>query len=171
MQLKDYPLSVFEEKYKEEKDIRVRERLQMLFYRRKGYTQREVSSLLSVSIGIVPFWENRFRRDGFDGIPDREGRGLKSKLTNEQLSMLASAIEEGILLDDGYRRGFKTKDVVEFITTSFELKYTARHCRRILQSFDCSLLVPRPRNKRRNEQEVKKFKQEFKKNEKFWVMT
>ncbi len=170
MLLKNYPIRTFEEKYKGEKDFRVRERLQMLLYRRRGYTQREVSSLVSASVGIVPFWETRFKKEGFAGLSDREGRGLKPNLTEEQLSMLATAIDGGILLDDGYRRGFKTKDAVEFISANFGLEYTARHCRRILQNFRCSLIVPRPRNKRRNQQSVGKFKREFKKNERFWAM-
>ena len=85
--------------------------------------------------------------------------------------MLGSAIEDGVLMDDGYRRGHKTKDVIEFINSNFGIEYGQRHCQRILKWINCSLQVPRPRNKARNEEDVNKFKQEFKKKEKIWVMT
>ena len=65
--------------------------------------------MLKVSKGLVPFWKKRFETEGFSGLGDKAGRGLKPSLTEEQLSMLASSIDMGILMDDGYTRGFKTK--------------------------------------------------------------
>lgn len=170
IEFKKYPLSFFERKYKAEKDSKVKSRIQMMLYLREGYTQREVSQMLRVSVGIVPYWKARFEKHGAKGLNDEEGRGLKPKLDDEQLSMLGSAIDEGLLMDDGYRRGFKTKDIAEFISLNFGLGYTTRHCRRILKAINCSQQVPRPRNKRRNEKEVKQFKGKFKKNDKVWAI-
>lgn len=168
MEFKKYPLCYFERKYKAEKDIKVKPRIQMMLYLREGYTQREVSQMLRVSVGIVPYWKARFQKQGINGLNDKEGRGLKPKLSEEQLSMLGSAIDGGILMDDGYRRGFKTKDIAEFIDLNFGLTYTKRHCRRILKAINCSQQVPRPRSKRRNQKEVDEFKKKFKKNERVW---
>lgn len=168
MEFRRYPLNFFERKFKTEKNVKVKLRIQMLLYLREGYTQREVSQMLRVSVGIVPYWKARFEKQGISGLNDEEGRGLKPKYSDEQLSMLGSAIDEGLLMEDGYRRGLKTKDVFEFINMNFGLRYTARHCRRILRAINCSQQVPRPRNKRRNEKDVKRFKREFKKKEKFW---
>lgn len=170
MLLKQYPIKVLEQRFKAETDINVRERIQMMLHLREGYTQREVSSMLHVSVGIVPYWKARFEKEGFEGLIDKEGRGRKAILDEEQMSMLGSAIDEGVLMNDGYRRGFKTKDVKEFIESYFEIPYTARHCRRLLKSMTCSLQVPRPRNKRRNQNDVDAFKEEFKKKEKVWVL-
>jgi transposase len=171
MPLKEISLSDLEKKYKKEKDRKIKQRLHILLLLREGWTQREAAKMLHISNGIVPFWKARFESGGFDSLQDKEGRGIKSKLDEEELSMLGSVIEEGVLMEDGYRRGYKTKDVIGFIYSNFGIEYTARHCRRILQSFDCSLQVPRPRNKSRNQEDVDKFKREFKKNEKIWVMT
>lgn len=170
MEFKKYPLSFFEMKYKAEKNIKVKSRIQMMLYLREGYTQREVSQMLRLSVGIVPYWKARFENQGIIGLNDKEGRGIKPRLDEEQLSMLGSAIDAGLLMEDGYRRGFKTKDVSEFISLNFGLSYTTRHCRRILHTINCSQQVPRPRNKRRNEKEVKKFKRDFKKNDKVWAI-
>jgi len=170
MELKKYPLKFFERKFKAEKNSKVKLRIQMLLCLREGYTQREVSKMLRVSVGIVPFWKKRFESEGIRGLNDKEGRGIKPKLSEEQLSMLGSAIDEGVLMDDGYRRGFLTRDAVQFLWEQFEIGYTTRHCRRLLKGITCSLQVPRPRNKRRNKREVSKFKREFKKNEKVWAI-
>ena len=170
MKLREYPIIFFERKFKAEKNSRIKLRIQMMMHLRDGYTQREVSKMLRVSTGIVPYWKARFEKEGIDGLRDKEGRGLKPKLVEEQLSMLASAIEEGIVMEDGYRRGFKTKDANQFIREEFGYSYTNRHCMRILNSINFALIVPRPRNKSRNQNDVNKFKREFKKNERFWAM-
>lgn len=170
MEFRRYPLNFFEKKYKAEKNIKVKSRIQIMLYLREGYTQREVSQMLRVSVGIVPYWKARFEKQGILGLNDEDGRGLKPKHSDEQLSMLGSAIDEGLLMEDGYRRGFKTKDIAEFISMNFGLSYTARHCRRILKTINCSQQVPRPRNKRRNEKDVKRFKREFKKNDRVWAI-
>ena len=171
MLLNEISVKELEQKYKKEKDRKLRQRLHILLLLREGWTQREVAKMIHISNGIVPFWKKRFEFGGFDSIQDREGRGLKSKLSHEELSMLGSAIEDGVLMDDGYRRGHKTKDVIEFINSNFGIEYGQRHCQRILKWINCSLQVPRPRNKSRNEEDVNKFKHEFKKKEKVWVMT
>ena len=171
MLLKIISINELEKRYKKEKDRKVKQRLHVLLLLREGWTQREVAKMLHISNGIVPFWKARFESGGFNNLNDKEGRGLKSKLNDEELSMIGSAIEEGIIMEDGYRRGYKTKDLAEFVNSNFVINYTTRHCRRILQSINCSLQVPRPRNKSRNQEDVDKFKQDFKKNEKIWMMT
>jgi len=171
MKLRTYSLAAIERRYKVEKNVKVKLRLQMMMYLREGYTHRKVSEMLRVSVGIVAYWKKRFEEEGFDGLGDREGRGRKPQFTDEELSMLGGLIDSGLLMDDGYTRGLKTKDVAEFFNDYFGINYTKRHCRRILKGISCSLKVPRPRSKRRNQQAVDAFKREFKKNERVWMMT
>ena len=171
MLLNKISVKELEQKYKKEKDRKIRQRLHILLLLREGWTQREVAKMIHISNGIVPFWKKRFESGNFETLQDKEGRGVKSKLSDENISMTGSFIEEGVLMENGYTRGCKTKDVVEFINSNFGIVYTPRHCQRILKWINCSLQVPRPRNKSRNEEDVNKFKHEFKKNEKVWVMT
>lgn len=169
--MKEYPLAAIEKRFKAEREGKVKLRLQMMMHLRQGYTQREVAEMLRMSVGIVPYWKKRFEEGGFDGLLDHLGRGRKPHLDDEELSMLGGSIDTGLLMDDGYTRGLKTKDVVVFIQENFGVSYTKRHCRRILKSMACSLKVPRPRSKRRNQQAVDAFKREFKKKERVWMMT
>ena len=169
MLLKNYSLGLLERKFKAETNFRVRERIQMMLYLREGHTQREASSILHVSTGLVPYWKERFEKKGFAGLKDKKGRGLKPKLNKKQLRKLTSSIDDGIMMSDGYKRGWKTKDAKVYLQRQFNITYTARHCTRLLNRMNYRLNVPRPRHKRRNQQAVDGFKQEFKKNEKVWM--
>ena len=169
MLLKEISIKKIEQKYKKEKDIKVKQRLHILLLLREGWTQREVAKMLHISNGIIPFWKARFESGGFDNINDKEGRGIKSKITDEELSMLRSAIEFPICTGDGYYRWWKSKDVRIFVNEHFELDYVRQHICRILNFIGCSMQIPRPRNKSRNEEDVNKFKYDFKKNEKVWI--
>lgn len=164
MNLKEYFLKEIEQAYKTETNFRVRERMQIILHLREGYTQREVSTMMRVSTGKVPFWKMRFESEGFEGLYDQEGRGRKSDLSEEELSMLASALADGYLMKNGYSRPYKTKDVAKFINNNFEIQYTMRHIRRLLQQIGLRLKVPRPRHKKRNQENVDEFKRKFKKN-------
>lgn len=170
MLLKAYSLDVIEKRFKIEKEMKVKTRLHLILLLCEGYTQREVASMLKVSKGLVPFWKKRFEKEGFSGLEDKVGRGLKPSLTEEQLSMLASSIDTGVLMDNGFTRGFKTKDVVQFIQEQFGKEFTPRYCRDIMKNMSCGLKVPRPRHKKRNQESVDEFKKEFKKKDSVWVM-
>jgi transposase len=170
MKISKIKANIFEKKFKAEKNVKLRVRLQIIWNLRLGYTQREIAKMLSVSNGIVAFWKQRFEQEGFTGLHDKDGRGRKSAITEEQLSMLGSALCEGVLLEDGYHRGFITKDIVSFIEHEFKKQYTPRHCRRLVATMGCSMQVPRPRNKSRNQEAVDAFKREFKKNVHGWIL-
>ena len=169
MLLKEISVNELEKRYKKERDRKLKQRLHILLLLREGWTQREVAKMLHVSNGIVPFWKARFESGGFDNLNDKEGRGIKSKMSDEELSMLRSAIEFPIPTGDGYYRWWKSKDVRIFLNEYFGLDYARQHVCRILHFIGCSMQIPRPRNKSRNEEDVNKFKQEFKKNEKVWI--
>lgn len=169
MLLKEFKVNKFEQKYKCEKDARMKQRLHILLLLREGYTQREVARMLHVSNGKIPFWKSRFETEGFEGLKDKEGRGVKPEISEEQLSMLRSAMEEPVRTADGYSRGWISKDVRIFIQEQFNLSFTRQHICILIHKIGCSLQVPRPRNKRRNQEAVNQFKIEFKKNLKFWA--
>ena len=169
MNLKEISVKEIEHKYKKEKNSKVKQRLHILLLLREGWTQREVAKMLHISNGIVPFWKARFESGGFNSLEDKEGRGVKSKMSDEELSMFRSAIEEPIPTGEGYYRWWKSKDVRIFLNDCFGIDYTRQHVCRTLHLIGCSMQVPRPRNKSRNEEDVRKFKREFKKNEKVWI--
>jgi|GEM_PF-820220 len=169
MLLKEISVKKIEQKYKKEKNAKVKQRLHILLLLKEGWTQREAAKMLHISNGIVPFWKARFESGGFDALQDLEGRGIKSKMGDEGLSMLRSAMEEPIPSGDGYYRWWNSKDTRIFVNEYFGLNYTRQHICKILHFIGCSMQVPRSRNKSRNQEDVYNFKRDFKKNEKVWI--
>lgn len=169
MLLQKYPIKDLEKKFKSENNSRLKTRIQIILYLREGKTQREVSAELRMSVGIIPYWKKRFEREGFNGLMDKNGRGRKSELSKKDLSILSKKIDQGILLPDKYKRGYKTKDVRILVQKEFNIFYSERHITRLLHSIKYNLKVPRPRNKSRNQNAVDEFKKEFKKNSKIWI--
>jgi transposase len=158
-----------EKKFKSENNSNVKTRIHIILYLKDGKTQREVSAELRISIGIVPYWKKRFEKEGFEGLIDKKGRGRKAKLKETQINLLALEVEKGILMNDGYRRGYITKDIRMFIKEKFGITYSMVHCRRLMHLIKFNLKVPRPRNKSRNQKAVDEFKESFKKNLKVWI--
>ena len=124
---------------KREKAVKViKTRLHLILLLREEHTQREVASMLkSEQRGLFLFGKRDLKQKDFSGLGDKAGRGLKPSLTEEQLSMLASSIDMGILMDDGYTRGFKTKDVgIIWIQEELGKAFTPRPCRNIMEKHE-----------------------------------
>lgn len=168
MLLQKYSIVDLENQFKTEINQRIKQRLQIILFLREGKSQREVSAELRMSTGIVPYWKKRFEREGKKGLENKAGRGRKSELNKKQFKELSSAIDKGIKMKDSYKRGYKTKDVREFIHNNFGRNYTTRNCFKILRKLGYNLKVPRPRNKSRNQNDVDEFKEQFKKNFPVW---
>jgi len=169
MLLQKYSVKDLEKRFRSENNSNIKTRIQILFRLREGKSQREVSAELRISTGIIPYWKKRFENGGFQGLKDKIGRGRKPKLNKKDISILSKRIDEGIILSDGYKRGYKTKDVRILIQKEFNVFYSNRHITRLLHSIKYNLKVPRPRNKSRNQKSVDEFKEEFKKNSKIWI--
>src|SRR3989344_9611189 len=169
MLLQKYSIVDLEREFKAEINQKIKQRLQIILFLREGKSQREVSAELRMSTGIVPYWKKRFEREGIKGLEDKKGRGRISELNKKQMKEISSAVDKGIKMKDGYKRGFKTKDVKEFIQNKFGRNYTTRNCLKILHKLGYNLKVPRPRNKSRNQNSVYEFKEQFKKNFQVWT--
>lgn len=100
-------------------------------------------------------------------MKDKIGRGRKPKLNKKDILILSKRIDECIILSDGCKRGYKTKEVRILIQKEFNVFYSNGHITRLLHSIKYNLKVPRPRNKSRNQKSVDEFKEEFKKTFKF----
>ena len=171
MELKDVDLEELEKRYKRERDGKIKERLHYLLLLKEGYSDRDIEKICHTSKSKVSFWHCRFKAEGFNGVCDKKGRGKKPKLSETDLKELDSIIEKPYPMENGYTRGWQTKDVHAIIESKYGVSYGSRHVRRIISNLGFVRLVPRPRHKRRNQKEVDEFKERFKKNSKVWTKT
>ena len=84
-------------------------------------------------------------KEGLVSLKCKPGRGVKSLLTSEQLSELKKTLSEPIPTDDGYSRGWQTKDVMEFVREKFGISYSESRMRQIIKDLGFSKITCRPR--------------------------
>ena len=76
----NYTLSVeelltIEQAIKNDPDLRVRQRAQIIRLLHKGHKPPEVADLLAISAGQVYWWHSRWREEGLTGLSDKERSG------------------------------------------------------------------------------------------------
>jgi transposase len=126
-------------------------RLQALLLVKNGLSPAKVAEDFSVHRSTVHRWINRAEKEGLFSLKCKPGRGVKSLLTSEQLSELNKALSDPIPTDDGYSRGWQTKDVIQFVREKFKVSYSKSRMRQIIKSLGFSKITCRPRSKKRNE--------------------
>jgi transposase len=126
-------------------------RLQALLLVKNGVSVTQVSESLLVHRSTVYRWIKRAENEGLFSLKCKSGRGSKSFLTSEQVSELKSAISKPLPTDDGYSRGWQTKDALQFVKENFGVSYSKSRMRQIIKNLGFSKIACRPRSKRRNE--------------------
>ncbi len=99
-------------------------RLQALLLVKNGLSPAKVAEEFSVHRSTIHRWIKRAEKEGLSSLKCKPGRGVKSFLTVEQISELRKAFSEPIPTDDGYYRGWQTKDAVQFVRERFKISYS-----------------------------------------------
>ena len=141
-------------------------RLQALLLVKNGLSPAKVAEDFSVHRSTVHRWMKRAEEEGLYNLKCKPGRGVKSFLTAEQVFELKKALSEPIPTDDGYSRGWQTKDAVQFVKEKFGISYSKSRMRQIIKDLGLSKITCRPRSKRRNEALTNEFIAEIKKTSK-----
>jgi transposase len=126
-------------------------RLQALLLVKNGLSPAKVAKDFSVHRSTVHRWMKRAEEEGLYNLKCKPGRGVKSFLTIEQLYELRKAFSEPIPTDDGFSRGWQTKDAIQFVKEKFGISYSKSRMRQIIKDLGLSKITCRPRSKRRNE--------------------
>lgn len=126
-----------------EKDVRVLKRLYFVRYRYEGDSVEEASEKVGVTKMMGYEWQERWNRDGVEGLIPRFAGGRPSKLTDEQKKILRSYLDE--------RDDWTTGEVRELIREEFGVEYTLKQVRVILKGFRMKHGKPYPQDYRRPE--------------------
>ena len=164
MELKDVGLKELSSLYSREGDKDVKERLHILLLLREGYVQRDVSKVLHVSVGKVPFWKKRFEKFGLDGLRNKPRSGRPWKISKRTFNDLSRRLNSLSAKDkDIICAGWNTKQAREIIRECSGMEYCLRHVRRLARKAGLSLITPRTKHVKHDEKKVQKFREEFKK--------
>ncbi|MDP2906897.1 MAG: winged helix-turn-helix domain-containing protein [Nanoarchaeota archaeon] len=164
MSLEDISLGVLRGRFGSEVDGVVKERLHILLLLKEGYVQRDVSSVLHISVGKVPFWKKRFERFGFDGLKDKPRSGRPCRFSKRVFNDLSRRLNSLSPKDkEIIWAGWNTKQARDVIRECSGVEYSLRHVRRLARKAGLSLITPRTKHVKHDEKKVEKFREEFKK--------
>ena len=126
-------------------------RLQALLLVKSGLSPAKVAESFSIQLSTVHRWMKQTEEEGLFSLKCKPGRGIKSFLSAEQLSELREALLKPIPTDDGYSRGWQTKEAIQFVRENFEISYSESGMRQRIKDLGFSKITCRPQSKKRNE--------------------
>lgn len=127
---------------------------------KENKTCREIAEILGTSKSKVSYWICRSKQTKSRKDLPRSGR--PTKLSEEKLESVYSRLRHDEIVEN--KSGFSTKKVSELLHETIGIKYSMRHVRRILKKMNIGLITPRVSHIRRDEEKIKNFRREFKKN-------
>jgi putative transposase len=111
-----------------EKSVLILQRLIFIKHRYEGMSVPEAAQMVNVSKNTGYLWQKSWNEDGYDGIIPNFGGGRPSKLTDEQKIILRDMLK--------LRDNWNTKEVKEFILKNFNVKYSLKQIRKILNELN-----------------------------------
>lgn len=169
MEMNDFSSEEIIEIINNENDKLAKKKLQAFLLYKEGNDILNIASKLSKHISSIYNWINQIKREGLKNLQMKKGRGLKPKLSKENLAQLKLDLEIPIKTDDGYSRGWQSKDVYHHILKKYKVNYSLRRIQELLNLIGFRKITCRPRSKRRNEELTQEFLNSTKKNEIYWV--
>jgi len=142
---------------KETKHKKLSQRLQMLIILKKNpkLTLKEVCNFIPVHYSTLVRWWNYYKEGGLEKLLDWKVEGYKVKMTKEQEEEFLKELEKG---------EFETQqEMIIWIEERYGIKYSQQGISDLLKRLKVKKKVARPTHPNKDEEEGKKFKEEFKK--------
>lgn len=164
----DVSLEELQEKLREiDDDGKAVKRLFTAIAYKQGSSPAEIEETYGISRKNVYLWLDRIEERGLDdALYDESRPGRPSKLTKEQRTELEETLHESPE-DAGYDiQAWTPKFVQHWIKTHFDIEYTLRHVRRLMDEVGLSWRTARPEHYEADPEEIAEFQETFKKSDK-----
>jgi transposase len=143
--------SVLEEAWRAEKNLKVRERILMMFKLADGLSSYDVGKQHNCPHSKVLYWKYRLKDEGLIGLHDRRKSGRPSKVSSTEMERIRQLIEG--------KEYTTATEVLKIIHAQSGVRYSLMHVTRLLHSWGLSRKRPRKRYiNAASDKEVKKFK-------------
>ena len=148
-------VSVLEGMVDNERDPAIKLKLLVVWHKKRGETERRISSITRVPRATVGHWTRQFRKQGAKGLQRKPRLEAPNRyLTREQEQQLKDKLKE---------RPMTSREVWTYIKDSYGREYHPNSIPRLLRRLGQSLITPRPRNYKANPRSGWAFKGHIKK--------
>jgi len=124
-----------------EKDVKVLQRLYFIKYRYEGVTVEDASERVEISKPVAYIWQDRWNKEGYEGLKPKFAGGKPSKLSDDQKDKLKEILNK--------RDDWTTEEIKKLISKEFKVEYSLKQIRIILRKFGMKLAKPFPHDYRR----------------------
>ena len=111
-----------------EKEVKILERLRFINYRYEGYSVKEACKEIGVTQRVGYIWQERWNKEGYEGLNPKYRGGKPSKLSNENIIELEKYLVNNNITD--------TKEVKQIIKDKFNVDFSEKHVRTILHKLN-----------------------------------
>ncbi len=138
-----------------EKDAAIRQKLLVVWHKKRGATERDIEDILLVPRSTVGYLIRKFKKQGVKGFQRKPGSGGHNKyLTREQEKELQTNLK---------KQPMTTKEVLVRIAKKYKKRYHPNSLPRLLKRLGQSLITPRKRHYKANPRSGWAFKGHIKK--------
>lgn len=148
-------LSQLEEMVDKERNPAIKLKLLAIWHKKKGKSERSISSILRIPRSTVGYLVRKFRKQGIKGLYRKHGSGGHNRyLTKEQEKQLQKKLSE---------HPMTSKEVLVYINDKYGKKYHPNSIPRLMKRLGQALITPRPRHYKANPRSGWAFKGHIKK--------
>lgn len=145
---------------KQATDWREGRRLRAWELKQQGWTQQKIADALGVSKGAVSQWMKRGREGGVEGLKRRIATGAPPRLDEDQRERLAELLSFDAEAYSFRGKVWTCRRVAELIFGQFGVRYHPAHVSRLVGNLGLSLQKPQRRAYQRDEEAIRRFKEE-----------
>jgi putative transposase len=124
-----------------EKDVKVLQRLYFIKYRYEGVAVEDAAKRVEISKPVAYIWQDRWNKEGYEGLKPKFAGGKPSKLSDDQKEQLKEILNK--------RDDWSTEEIKKVISEKFLVEYSLKQIRIILRKFGMKLAKPFPHDYRR----------------------
>ena len=147
----DPNLEELEAAYRQEKNLKVKERMKMVLGILEGLSTYKVAERLRCPQPNVVYWKRRFIEEGLEGLKDRPRSGRPPKVTSWKLKRIKKLIEK--------KQCWTATEVMGMVYEKTGVQYSLMHVTRLLHSWGLSKQRPERRHvNAASDEEVERFK-------------
>ena len=126
-----------------EKDVKVLQRLYFIKYRYEGVTVEDAAERVEISKPVAYIWQDRWNKEGYEGLKPKFAGGKPSKLSDDQKEQLKEILNK--------RDDWTTEEIRKLISKEYKVEYSLKQIRIILRKFGMKLSKPFQHDYRRPE--------------------
>jgi transposase len=135
-------------------------RLRAWELKQEGWKQRDIARALGVSKGAVSQWMKRAEQEGPEGLKHRPPPGAQARLSEDELAKIPELLARGAPAHGFRGEVWTCARVAAVIRKEFGVSYHPAHVSRLVRALGLSLQKPMRRANQRDEEAIKRWKEE-----------